>query len=256
MRPLIALYFYLLSSGLAASQAVEQVHDSSAIELAASNYPPYHAKYLPHGGFITEIVSRAFAAKSYKVKVDFYTANQAFDITKFNFVDGIFMISHDNKYDKDFYFSKPIIYINLNLLGLKTNHKLAAEYLDNTQLKVLNIVTGKDYVLPEILQDDSLNIQTTLDDKSAILLLLAGKVDLVLLDESLSRDLLASDFKDSQAKMFFWPGKSLASVAKYLAVARNHPNAKKIIFAFNYGLDVIKDNGQYDKIINAAYTKN
>jgi polar amino acid transport system substrate-binding protein len=243
MRILIALGLYVLSCATAAQSS--ELH----LELASIHYPPYHDQYLPNGGFVTEIVRQAFIKKNYTIDVDFSSLQRALDVAKFNFVDGVFMLNYSNEYDAIFYFSKPILYIKFNLLGLKNNPKLAAKYTDLTQLKDLTIAVGENNILPDILDKNSGNIQTAVDDKAAIWSLLAGKVDLVLLDEMLAQHLLAHNFAAKQQIMFFWPEQAIAEIAQYLAVAKQNPQAKKIIFSFNAGLDALKDSGEYAKIV-------
>jgi len=252
MRLFLGLYLSILSCGVTAQDSGSALHNIPTIELVSFHYPPYHDQSLPNGGFVSEIVRQAFITKKYDVKIDFNLSRRAFDSAKFNFADGIYMIGHSHEDDTNFYFSKPILYIKLTLLGLSNNPKLSAKYSSPTQLKILTIAINENSVLPDVLKDDSFNIETMVDDRSAFWSLLSGKIDLILVDEGVARYLLANEFKEQAAKIMFWSEQSINQTAQYLAVSRHHPQAKKIIFTFNSGLDALKDSGTYDTIYNSC----
>jgi polar amino acid transport system substrate-binding protein len=245
MHILIALYLCIAGCIASAKSA-----ESNYLELTSSYYPPYQGKGLPVNGFVTEIIKQSLALKGYELKVNFYPWSRSLELAKANLVDGIFMITHDARYDQYFYFSRPIVDIKLNLIGLKENIKLTKKYTNPAQLKTLLITSGKDYILPKILQREYLTIQETIDDQTGLWMLLNKKVDVVLIDEAVANNLIAKFFTAYKDKFFFWSEEPIEHMKQYLAISKQHKDGEDLVYIVNSGLKKLQLSGAYDKIIS------
>jgi|GEM_PF-2757811 len=237
------LLIFLWLGACCLAQAKTQV-----VSLVATNYAPYYFADLTNQGFVDEIISQAFALADIESKVNYYPWKRSFELAKFGVTQGIFTISKSSEREEIFLFSEPIIDINIRLLTKKSNSALPSKYVNIDSLLPLVLANNKEYKLPESLENEKLNFISTIDDETAIRVLLSNRVDLVVIDEDVANYLIHKHFMEHKDALRFF-GPPMAKIPQYLAVAKSLDNAQEIIDAFNQGLNSLKNSGTFARII-------
>ncbi len=217
--------------------------------LTTGEWPPYTSENIISYGFFTEIVTTAFKEIGYKPLINFYPWKRCEELVKkgeafaafpysineerskhFNFSDPVM-----EGYTRFFYYDKPEGYFNYNELN---------DLMEYT----IGVVSGYFYI--EMLTNAGLENSLDYSDNeiSAIKKLIEGRVDLVPLNTVNGWEIIKKEFPADEDK-FDSLDKELIQTDLRLIVSKRYTEASSILNRFNRGLEIIKNNGIYNQIL-------
>jgi len=243
MRNLVVSLLLLLSTSSAFSD------HKDLVSLSTTNYPPYFDVNLPEGGVLTDLIRTAFKRSEMALNVTWFPFERAEKYAKLSLkFDGIYSLWYTDERAKWAYYSDPILPNSLGFFIHKDSDMSA--YWNMTYLKAsaqkIGVVRG--YLNPEELENADLNEVVANSDRLNLEALLWQRVDLIVIDKMVAESLINTYFS-AQKDSFVWLDPPLEYKMQYLAIAKNAPNAKEKIAAFNHGLKEIRRDGTYQNIM-------
>lgn len=182
------------------ARAAAETHHNSPIDLEAEiglvtlNWPPYTGDDLPDNGLISQIVSDAFDNVDIDHSIDVFPWQRALQrILQDQEFDAVYPLYVTPQRQKQFLLSDPIGTSPLGFVHLKSVHLDWDEYGD---LKgyLIGYVLGYTYEsrLRMMLESDRLDSRPAPDDETLMRQILAGHIEIALIDHNVARYLIAT----------------------------------------------------------------
>lgn len=224
---------------------------AKSVKLASTEWPPYSSESLNSGGFTTAIVTAAFKASGYEVKVQFLPWARVLTTTEGGEVDGMFPSYYAAKRESYASFSEPFASGPIVLFKKKSKDVKFDSYDD---LKPYSIGVVRGYVNGEEFDArDDLRKMEANNDKTNFAKLVNDRLDLVVADKWAGADILQNSFPADKDDIDFLP-KALDEKQLYVAFSKKVPDYEQKLEDFNKGLKMIKENGTYDEIMKGFST--
>lgn len=215
---------------------------------ATTEWPPFTGEKLLNQGVIVDIVKQAFKNSGHELKVDIVPWDRAMASTKSGQTDVMVGLWYSDKRAKDYIFSKPFLYNRIVFIK-RSDDSFEFNGLEGLKGKNVGVVRNYSYndafkAATHFIKPETSNLQSNLKKLSA------GRIDLTLEDEIVARYILNKELKQLSSKITFTTN-ALDEKSVHIAISRNNPNAAALITAFDKGIDVLKANSHYEKIINS-----
>ncbi|WP_108649434.1 substrate-binding periplasmic protein [Dongshaea marina] len=218
------------------------------IYLTSADYPPYFSKKLPQQGFITQQVKAAFKVMGYQVRLELYPWRRAFRVAQNGMADGMFTLWETEERKKWFYYSDPLppsnILVFFKMRGLKV------KFSSFKDLKPYSIGSVLGYSYPWEFKEANIDKQVFHSDPELIDALVAGKIQLALIDK-LQGEYLLKTQHPLQAELFESMTPAVSVSPQHLVISKKAQDARKIIEDFNHGLQQLKENGALQQIFDS-----
>lgn len=220
--------------------------------LVVDEWSPYTSEEMPYYGIATQIVTAALEASNIPYEVKFVPWSRALEMVKYGEAWATFPWFNTNERDQDYYFSEPIIHVKSTIFYNTNNPKLASgvpPFKTIADLKdyVFGGVNG--YYYEAIFEKEGYHYALSQSLESAFKLLIDGKVDVINEDEVVGHYVLDQYFSDFKTRIQS-TSTYLSTEPMYLLIGKSDTQVKWLD-GFNKGLEIIKENGTYDAIINA-----
>ncbi len=216
------------------------------ISMLTVEWAPHYGSELPEQGLTTAIVKAAFKAGGHSSSVDFIPWARALKEVDEGKADIVMGAYHNKDREQTYIFSDPIYFLELGLIarpGLGINR-----YESLRDLTPYSIGISRGFANSE--EFDSANY---LDKHVAtypnlnIRKLFRGRIDMAVMNFDLFRyEAKKEGFCISDVEFMEPP---LETHGLYLMASRNIDDGEQIIEDFNRGLDQIRRNGEFDRIV-------
>ena len=216
------------------------------ISMLTVEWAPHYGSELPEQGLTTAIVKAAFRAGGHNSEVDFIPWARALKEVEEGKADVVMGAYHNKDRAQIYYFSDPIYFLELGLIarpGLGVNRY---ESLDDLTPHTIGVTRG-------FANSEEFDAATFLDKEVAtttnlnIRKLFRGRIDMAVMNFDLFRyEARKEGFCISDVEFMEPP---LETHGLYLMASRNIPDGEQIMQAFNRGLDTIRKNGEFDRIV-------
>jgi polar amino acid transport system substrate-binding protein len=214
--------------------------------LAATEYPPYYSESLPGGGPVTELTLAALHKAGYQTEVRFLPWVRALRLGTTGQVDGLIGVWHAPEREAAFLYSKPVVANRIVLCG-RAGHLPVPRFTRFEALKPYTIGTVAGYADPPELAAAGLKTEAVTDDLQNLRKLLAGRIDLALIDSRVAR-YLADRHLGAAAREMQCLQPPVQEHPQYLVVSRHAKEAERVVGAFNEQLKVLHASGEYAEI--------
>ena len=233
------------------------IHSARAgtIHAATVNWPPYAASYLPNNGFTTEIITEAFRRTGYDVQISFLPWKRALLLAEQGKMDAVFSAYDSKERREKFIFSDPYV-ISQTVFCARKDSEI--EYAGLEGLKPYRIGVVRSYVnSPEFDAADFLHKEVGNSDIMNLKKLLAGRLDLIVIDKFTAIYLLKNDptiLGDINSVRFLSP--PLLYNPTHILFSKKLDKHEEYVKAFNEGLQRMIDDGTYEHIMTTyGFTK-
>jgi polar amino acid transport system substrate-binding protein len=236
------LFYILLISILSTLNANEKI-----ITLAnETTWAPHYGKELNNGGYTTEIISEAMKRVGYDIKIKWLPWNRAVTLATKGIYDGLGACYYNDKRAKNFVYSNTIGDTKTVFFKLK---KTKINYKSLKDLKDFKIGTSTGYAYPKIFTDAKF-LKTINSPRLEINIkkLLKNRIDLVIGSKKVMQHYLNTKFPNDKDKIEILEP-SVDSMPLYVAFSKKSKNYKQKVKDFNIGLDIIKKDGTFEKIL-------
>jgi len=238
-RNLIALCILLLAILAGSVQARD-------ISMLTVEWAPHYGSELPEQGLTTAIVKAAFKAEGHNSAVDFIPWARALKEVEVGNSDVVMGAYHNNEREQAYIFSDPIYFLQLGLIarpGLGVS-----EYKTLRDLTPYSIGISRGFANSEEFDAASyLDKHVATFPNLNIRKLFRGRIDMAVMNFDLFRyEARKEGFCISNVEFMEPP---LETHGLFLMASRQVADGEKIIQDFNRGLDKIRKNGEFDRIV-------
>ena len=224
-----------------------EADEALTVNLTTTVYPPYHDPQLNKGGFQHELVVEAFKRTGYKANIEYLVWSRALRETRKGNYDGILGLWMRSERLKDFEYSEPIGTNSVVFFKRKDNPVKFEKYTD---LKNYTIGVVRGYVNPKEIDNADYLTKEVLDNNlQALKMLVSGRIDLAVLDKNVGEYLVKRYLVDDKDKLE-WVSPIENKEVQYIGFSRNSSQCSKTLQAFNLGLEKIKQDGTYARILH------
>lgn len=213
--------------------------------LVTDEWPPYYSASIANQGFVTQVVKEAYKAVGYDVEVRFLPWERVMAMAKSGEADGIMGAYYKKEREADFKYSAAIAESQLSFYKQKSKpHKYSS--LNDVKGKTVGIVRGYTFT-PEFDQSPAIKKDQSDNLPAALRKLLAGRVDFVLDDQRvIAYELKKMGGQAGDAEALTPP----LQVSKlFVLISKKAAGSDKKLGDFNRGLDIIKKNGTYARLM-------
>lgn len=217
------------------------------VSLATFNWEPFVGENLKDKGVTSKIVEEAFRRAGYDVTLKFIPWSIVLTNLKTRQYDAGYPALHDEETAKEYIFSNPILERKIGFFKKKnreiTYHKL-------TDLKSYKIGIVQSYVYSSEFENAPyLDKKEALNDRQNLQKLLKNKIDLALVDNIVAQNIMNKDLSANERESIEFIARPLEVKTLHLIVSRELQNGRELIKDFNTGLDSLKRDGTYKKIL-------
>jgi polar amino acid transport system substrate-binding protein len=211
--------------------------------LAATEYPPYYSEAMAHGGPVTEITVDALHKAGLEVEVRFMPWARALRLGELGEVDGLIGVWRSPEREQKFIYSHPVI-SNRVALCKRASSREPSRFEGYDRLTPYTVGTVRGYADPPGLAAAGIRSEPSTDDLQNLRKLLAGRVDLVLIDtrvgQYLMQEQLPAALKEVQCLE-----PAVQEPEQYLVITRHRPDAASLIQRFDAQLQHMRADGEY-----------
>lgn len=216
------------------------------ISMLTVEWAPHYGSELPEQGLTTAIVKAAFKAGGHSSSVDFIPWARALKEVEEGKADIVMGAYHNKEREQTYIFSDPIYFLELGLItrpGLGINRYEKLQDLTPYSIGITRGFANSEefdaaaYLDKQVATFPNLNIRK----------LFRGRIDMAVMNFDLFRyEAKKEGFCISDVEFMEPP---LETHGLYLMASRNIGDGEQIIQDFNRGLDQIRKNGEFDRIV-------
>ncbi|GGA99749.1 substrate-binding periplasmic protein [Agarivorans gilvus] len=227
---------------------------NQVVTLSNGEWPPFTSQDLAQQGFISEIVRQAFALQGYNVHYQFLPWARAYRYAESGRVDGSVIWTKTPHRLKTMLFSEPVF-----------QHTYVFFYraADNFNWREMSDLRGfriggsegysYGYEFDQAVKRGELNIDYVSSDILNLKKLQAKRIDLFPSDIQVGYYLLKQLFPELQAEQFKHHPKPIVEIETHVLFSKVDLTRGKLLqAAFNKGLQELRANGTYQKLVEQA----
>ncbi len=217
------------------------------IRLATLDWQPYVAQQLENYGFTSEIVTTAFNRAGYHVQISFMPWIRVLAEVRRGTYDAMYPAYFSPERARAFALSQSIA---KGPLVFCKRHDRAIEFKNLADLSSYKIGVVRGYVhTPAFDAADYLHKELVGTDKQNLFKLLAGRIDLAVIDQLAARQIMATYFpRDAQQIVFLKP--PLAINPLHVGFSRAIDGHLTLLEEFNQALAYMQETGVIDAIMS------
>lgn len=214
------------------------------VKLATLEWEPYIYKNSDQG-YVSQIIKMAFANSEYEIENIFFPWARAVYMAKKSDFAGYYPEYYSKEKTDDFYFSEPFPAAPLVLFKRKTD---MIEYSNLQDLRNYSIAVVRGYVNTEEFDRATfLKKEETTSDLQNLKKLVSGRVNLAVIDKYVGYYLMEKYLPEGLS-LIDTVTTPLAEKELHLCISKQHPEALKIMAAFNKGLQAMRENGSLEHL--------
>lgn len=221
--------------------------------LTTGEYPPLNMENDKHSGLIPRIVLEAFKAEGIEVEYRFVPWKRAFIESAEGKVHGTIQWLHSDERAKTHHYSKPIMMEKYVWFYKKSAPIVYDGQLSSLENYTLGAVNGYTYnkQFLDAIANKSLKVNLVNSIDQNINMLMSGRIDTLIENLDVALYTLEHQFPN-EVKNISYGDKALVEVPNHLLLSKKHDNSTEIMAKFNSGLDKIKQNGLYQRILDES----
>lgn len=216
------------------------------IHFATVAWEPYFGPSLLNQGYVADITREAFKRVGYSVDIEFVPWKRALHDAKLGYYNGVLGLYHSEERTKWITYSEPIAAVQLVFFSKKGRGITWDSLVD---LKTYTIGIEREFVYTDEF-DNATYLKKEPVRKVELNLnkLIEGRIDLVAASRSVFLHYIKTSHPGMLAQIEVL-SKPLSEKYIFNGFPKHDSNHKTIAVAFNKGLDLIKADGTYDKIL-------
>lgn len=247
-KMLFGLFLFVISSFTLNAENLK-------LKIGTGEWIPLTGEKMEGQGIATEILKEAFSEEGIDVEIAFFPWKRCQFMLEENQLDGIFPYTRNDERISKFNYSQGLINVKTVFFYLeKKIEKLKFEKYEDLKEYRIGGVLG--YWYEETLNKAGLSLDLVASDEQNIKKLLAGRIDVAIMTDIGGWYLIQNQFPD-YLKQFKttdynlpWQKLNDKESVSCLIVSKKNTNGSEIIDKFNKGLNKIKKNGKYQKIMD------
>ncbi|MEE4010441.1 transporter substrate-binding domain-containing protein [Roseibium sp. FZY0029] len=223
---------------------------TDTVKIAVGEWPPYFSENAEGYGTYAQVVTRAFELEGITVEYGFFPWKRALLQTQSGLWDASAGWGKTSEREPFFHFCDAVL-AERELFFYAMDRPVEAQSLQDLSGLSLGIIDGAAMgeELEELVSSGQITVfhQSTLAD--LFKMLDVGRVDVVMGNEKVAADALASAFSGEETTRFK-PLENVTVLWDYrVIVSKKIENGKELCTRFNRGLRKLQDSGEYDRLL-------
>jgi len=247
MKKIISICLFILLTSFCLNAGEEPV------KFATGEWKPYVGEKMENYGFASEVISTACKASGLNYEYNFYPWKRAEKNVLIGSEFATFPFKETPERLKKFNFSDTLYKSNYGILILKSNKKLQNfKYSKVEDLKGfrVGIVANTEPIKLPVKKAGGIIEEVPSSEKN-IKKLEYGRLDFYIDDRAVIFQSINEIYNKKEIKKFVLLDEKFGEENEFkLMVSKKYPNSDKILKQFNKGLRLIKQNGEYQNILN------
>ena len=244
MKSIVLILAFLLFCGVCSAE-------NNRVLFATGEWPPFSSKKLPNYGSAATLVSAICEIAGIDPIYEFYPWKRAeLHVARGEvFAAFPYAISEERKGTYDF--SEPLFYGINRFLYYDQNPRTASaikyDTTDDLRGYRIGVISGS--FLSFSFDKANLKYESTTSIDQSIHKLVAGRLDFCIDDRVVLLDAIQRLYPDKMDNFKMLPKPFGKKTPTGLIVSRTYPNAEEILTSFNKALKILKQSGEYDRIL-------
>ncbi|WP_165773387.1 substrate-binding periplasmic protein [Zooshikella ganghwensis] len=230
--------------------SVQSVHCKEVIRITSGEWPPFMSQQYKHYGAGSHIVTEAFAQEDITVHYGFYPWKRSMKEAKEGNWDATLLWGKNEEREAFFYYSSSVITLRTVFFHRKD---MPFDWQDWSDLKGYKLGVTRGYYygegLKKAIEQKIMQVDIANSDVINLHKLLAGRIQLFVVEPEVGYELLAENFPDSSRDLLTNHSRPLREASWYLLISKKSPKASYWLEKFNKGLKKIIANGAHDQIM-------
>lgn len=226
------------------------VHATELTLVTGDQYAPFTDQRLPHGGMISEMVKVIFQKMGYAVHIDFKPWKRGYMEARESLYLGTFPYAKTDERLREFLYSEPLHVVH-EVFYVRRDATI--RYAQDEDLTGLTVCRPLRYLLRDIqplLDAKIITVQQPSQLENCFRMLEHKRVDLVLINETVGKEVVSSIYGASGHNAFKILEKPLTELSLHFIISKQNPAGALYIQAFNKALEELKRDSTLDAIIS------
>lgn len=211
-----------------------------------TEFPPYTSSSLADGGLATWITRTALAREGWEINLAVLPWARALNEARQGKCDGVIGLWRSPEREEFLSFTQPLGITNR--IGFMARAGTAIDVSDLGRMRGLTIGVVRDYSNPPAIQKARLKLDPAMDDLHNLRKLLAGRIDVVLIDKGVAFYLLQTQLL-SGVSALAWLEPAVSESPLHSAFVGRSPQAQAGLAALNAGLTRIRNSGELAQML-------
>lgn len=241
------IWFLGLVLGLLTSFSLQ----ARTVTIATGEYPPWTSQHLRNGGFVNDVIARAFKQQGIDTKFVYLPWKQARLATRAGNYDATSFWFHSAEHGQYFLESQPVMQAKTVFFHLRS--KNIPNWSKLSDLSQYTIGATRGYTYTEDFWNASktgeLHVQEVHSDEINLQKLIAGQIDLYPTGELVGWMMINHRFPSVKYQITFLP-KPLVITTGYLLFPKAKPESESLMETFNKGLAALTADGTIQSLRN------
>ncbi|SDF78429.1 amino acid ABC transporter substrate-binding protein, PAAT family [Limimonas halophila] len=222
---------------------------AATIELTTVNWAPFYGESLEKGGPVAALAKAAAKEVGHTVTVEFLPWKRAMAMAKRGEKDGMLGAYYTEERDKAFHFTEESFYTVK--VGLIADESLGVtSYGSLKDLTQYTIGYQQGWAYPEKFDNaDFLEKDPAPNQTASVKKLVHGRVDMVAMSHGIFRNEL-DKLPNASLDDYVFLEPLLMEGTLHMAISNNAENAAQLARDLDAGLEAIRENGTYERIIS------
>ncbi len=242
-QAVIAILSFFLGTGIGLAQG-------KIITISTGEYAPYSSESLPHGGFVTHVISEAFGLEGYQAEFHFLPWKRALETAKSGQYQATSFWAHTSETEEEyrtyFYRSDPVFQATVVFFHLRSNPM--RDWETTTDLTDYRIGTMIGETSTKILIQDGLTVENVGSAAQNMKKILLGRIDIFPLEVMTGLDLLQAQFSPEDGAKISYDPKPFFKTPASLLFSKQREGSIEYLKIFNRGLAKMVEQGRYDQL--------
>lgn len=224
--------------------------EEKEVLFATGEWPPYTSQNLPEYGAATALVSSICAAGGIIPVYKFYPWKRTILMVDEGRAFCTFPYPMTEEYTNKYPFSSPLFY-GKNVFIYHSNnpniHQIQSiKTAEDIQPYKIGVLRGS---FEGSLEEEGFTFETTTDVAQSIKKLAAGRIDFYLDEKTAALYEIKKLYPENTEQFQILPLTYLEIMPNGLLISKDYPGSEESLIKFNKGLELLKQSGEYDKIL-------
>ncbi|MEJ6004469.1 transporter substrate-binding domain-containing protein [Paucibacter sp. AS339] len=235
-----------------ATSAAATPRSSAPLRLLTTEYAPYMSSTSGDGGAALAIGRAALERAGIAAEVLFRPWARVIAETERGESDGILGVWFEPSRERYLAYTQALGVSNRIGFMARAGNAIVVDDLSRlSQIAGLRIGTVRGYANPPRFEQIGFTTDLAIDDATNLRKLLAGRIDLVLIDKGVAFHLLQTQLREA-APRFQWLEPAVADMPLHMALTRNRPDFSALLGKVNRGLSELRDSGELAMILKRS----
>lgn len=220
------------------------------IRLTNGEWAPYQSANLPEYGAASELITKAFAVVGIEVEYGFFPWNRTMILVERGAWDGTFMWVLTPERARKFLASDPLFVLQ-ELVFYSKDNPVQAEKPEDLAGKVMGALDSSAFgqQFAPLIADEKIIVARVQNNQQLFQMLAMGRVDFVPELETSGYEAVQDHLSEDQRQQISHLETMTYPWSYHLLISRQIEDGPYFIEAFNRGLAILKENGEFDRII-------